>query len=98
MLGTYFRDGRRKIDFVLVHEEANLAYSRSSSATQVQPSPVPHRPEGRSPLDRIQSTLVTSSPNQSANSKRGRKIDIRQTFLDKLQSQGIEIEEVCFLS
>lgn len=102
-VGTHFRDGRRKIDYVLVYEEAGLASSRSSSSSlahgQVHPSPSPLPPheQGKLALGGSRPELMTSPIHPSTN-KQNRKSDIRTTFLDKLKSQGIEVEEVRFLA
>ena len=83
-VGTHFRDGRRKIDYVIVQEEL-LGLSTAASRANSPSSQGNHQPGNPSPL------LTASNPS---NKQTRRKADHRQVFLDKLKAQGLEVEEV----
>ena len=93
--GTRFRDGRRKIDYVLVSEEpvSLLAAGRRwSSASGVPESPC-HQQQAK-PTNSLHPDSPAIHHANNNNSKRGRRSDVRLAFLDNLRAQGVQVEEV----
>lgn len=85
-VGTHFRDGKKQIDYVLVHEE--FVGSLSASSRNNSSNHVAHEGNSSRPPSGTGSILTTNS------SKQNRKVEVRQTFLENLREQGLEIEEV----
>jgi hypothetical protein len=97
--GTYFRDGLRRIDYVIVHEEVTPSTPCVRNIVcnlvgQSSPKSSP-RPADKSPTFSIAcATGLTSNQQSNSAKNRNRKADIRQAFLENLKAQGLEIEEV----